>query len=142
MNTPLNGNPYCSMGLLPSWYIQKLFFRLHLMSSRGNKDGFVFLFCRAAMNNHANVVSYVGAMSIEFVNETTDNSQTALVLAVQRGHINVVEKLLDLKADITISDDSDRTVLHYATAYPDILKLLLKVNQTVALVVLELQSWT
>ena len=88
------------------------------------------------------MVSYAGAMSIEFVNETTDNSQTALVLAAQRGHINVVEKLLDLKADITISDDSDRTVLHYATAYPDILKLLLKVNQTVGLVVLELQSWT
>ena len=112
------------------------------MTSRGNKHGFVFLFCRAAINNHANVVRHVGAMSIRFVNETTDNSQTALVLAAQRGHINVVEKLLDLKADFTISDDSDRTVLHYAIAYPDILKLLLKVNQTVALLVLELQSWT
>ncbi len=94
------------------------------------------------MNNHANVVSYIGALSIQFVNETTDNSQTALDLAAQRGHINVVEKLVDLKADFTIRDDSDRTVLHYAIAYPEILKLLLKVNQTVALFVLELQSWT
>ena len=71
---------------------------------------------------------FVGSMSKRFVNETTDHSQTALLLAAQRGHIKVVEKLLELKADFTISDDSDRTVLHYAIAYPDILTLLLKVN--------------
>ena len=62
------------------------------------------------------------------MNETTENSQTALVLAAQRGHIKVVEELLNLKADFTVSDDSDRTVLHYAIEYPEILKLLLKVE--------------
>ena len=67
-------------------------------------------------------------MSKRFANETTDNSRTALLLAAQRGHIKVVEKLLELKADFTISDDSNRTVLHYAITYPDILTLLLKVN--------------
>ena len=74
------------------------------------------------------MVKYIGAMSKRFINETTENSQTALVLAAQRGHIKVVEELLELKADFTISDDSDRTVLHYAIAYPAVLKLLLKVN--------------
>jgi ankyrin repeat protein len=71
------------------------------------------------------------------VNETTENSQTALVLAAQRGHTNVVEQLLDLKADFTISDDSDRTVLHYAIEYPEMLKLLLKVSHIIALFVLD-----
>ena len=82
------------------------------------------------MNNHANIVKYVGLMSKRFVNETTENSQTALVLAAHRGHIEVVKQLLELKADFTISDDSDRTVLHYAIAYPEILKLLLKVSKS------------
>ena len=62
------------------------------------------------------------------MNETTENSQTALVLAAQRGHIEVVQELLDLKADFNVTDDSDRTVLHYAIAYPEILRLLLKVK--------------
>lgn len=88
----------------------------------------VFLLSRAAINNHANVVKYVSTKSKRFMNETTENSQTALVLAAQRGHIEVVQQLLDLKADFTVSDDSDRTVLHYAIAYPEILKLLLKVK--------------
>ena len=74
------------------------------------------------------MVKYIGAMSEQIRNETSKNSQTALVLAAQRGHIKVVEELLELKADFTISDDSDRTVLHYAIAHPKILELLLKVN--------------
>ena len=74
------------------------------------------------------MVKYIGAMSKRFMNETTENSQTALVLAAQCGHIKVVEELLELNADFTISDDSGRTVLHYAIAYPAVLKLLLKVN--------------
>ena len=71
---------------------------------------------------------FIGSKSKIFLNEKTENSQTSLVLAAQRGHIGVVEQLLDLKADFTITDDSDRTVLHYSIAYPDILKLLVKVN--------------
>ena len=62
------------------------------------------------------------------MNKTTDNSQTALLLAVQSGHIMIVEKLLELKADYTIRDNSGGTVLHYAVEYPDILTLLLEVN--------------
>ena len=73
-------------------------------------------------------MGFVGSMSEQFVNETTNNSQTALLLAVQSGHIKVVEKLLELKADFTISDDRGVTVLHYAIAYPDLLTVLLKVN--------------
>ncbi|XP_046848105.1 transient receptor potential cation channel subfamily A member 1-like [Xenia sp. Carnegie-2017] len=57
---------------------------------------------------------------------TTKNSQSALVLAAQRGHVRVVEELLKLKADFTLRDDSNRTVLHYAIAYPETLRILLK----------------
>ena len=79
------------------------------------------------MNNHSNLVKYIGRMSKRFVNERTENSQTALVLAAQRGHIKVVEQLLELGADFTTTDDSDRTVLHYAIAYPELLRFLLTV---------------
>ncbi|XP_028413558.1 transient receptor potential cation channel subfamily A member 1-like [Dendronephthya gigantea] len=81
---------------------------------------------KAAINDHANLVRFIGLKSRIFLNEKTENSQTSLVLAAQRGHINVVEQLLELKADFTITDDSDRTVLHYSIEYPDILKLLLR----------------
>ncbi|CAB4008909.1 transient receptor potential cation channel subfamily A member 1-like, partial [Paramuricea clavata] len=96
-----------------------------LQLSRKDKLGFVPIH-KAAINNHANLVRFIGSKSKRFVNETTENSQTALVLAAQCGHTSVVEQLLDLKADFTISDDSDRTVLHYAIEYPEMLKLLLK----------------
>ena len=68
-------------------------------------------------------------MNKDFVNEKTENCQSALVLAVQRGYQQVVEELLDLNADFNIRDGSNenRTVLHYAIAYPKILKILPKV---------------
>ena len=82
---------------------------------------------RAAINNHSGLVEYIGSLSSEFVNETTKNNKSALILAVQCGHFPVVEELLKLKVDFTIRDDSHRTVLHYAIAYPEILRILLKV---------------
>lgn len=86
-----------------------------------------YLYSRAAINNHSGVVRYIGSLSKGFLNEITKTSLSALVLAVDKGHIEVVEELLKLKADFTIRDDSNRTVLHNATAHPEILRILLKV---------------
>ena len=81
------------------------------------------------MNNHVDVVKYLGSVAETLVNQTTEYSmQTALVLAIERGHIEVVEELLNLEADFGIADVSDRTVLHYAVDYPNILRTLLKVT--------------
>ena len=90
---------------------------------------FVLTYCRAAMNNHVDVVKYLGSISKTLVNQTTEYSmQTALVLAAERGHIEVVEELLNLEADFGITDVSGRTVLHYAVDSPNILRTLLKVT--------------
>ena len=72
-------------------------------------------------------MSYIGSLSRDIVNELTNYSESALILATQLGHIEVVKELLKLKADFTIRDNSYKTVLHYAIAYPEILKILLKV---------------
>lgn len=99
------------------------------LSSASVQHHFFLAFIRrAAVNNHVQVVKYLGSISRYFVNQTTEYSQTALVLAAERGHINVVKELLNLKADFEISDDSGRTVLHYAIDFPAILKILLKVR--------------
>ncbi|XP_046848681.1 transient receptor potential cation channel subfamily A member 1-like isoform X1 [Xenia sp. Carnegie-2017] len=96
-----------------------------LQLNRKDKQGFTPIH-KAAINNHSDIVSYIGSKSKIFVNEKTENSQSALVLAAQRGHVRVVEELLKLKADFTIRDDSNRTVLHYAIAHPETLRILLK----------------
>ncbi|XP_046848111.1 LOW QUALITY PROTEIN: transient receptor potential cation channel subfamily A member 1-like [Xenia sp. Carnegie-2017] len=92
-----------------------------------DKEGFTPLQL-AAINNHSGVVRYIGSLSKGFLNEITKTSLSALVLAVDKGHIEVVEELLKLKADFTIRDDSNKTVLHNATAHPEILRILLKKN--------------
>lgn len=71
-------------------------------------------------------MKYLGSSRL-FVNQTTNYSQSALVLAAEQGHIKVVEELLNLGADFRITDDIGRTVLHYATAFPDVLRILLQV---------------
>ena len=80
------------------------------------------------MNNHARLVKYLSSISRSFVNQTTEYSQTALVLAAQRGHVEVVEELLNLKVDFRIADDGGRTVLHYGVNFPDVLTILLQVG--------------
>ena len=62
------------------------------------------------------------------MNQTTGNSQTALVLAAYKGHVQVVEELLILEADFKTADDSNRTVLHNGIKFPKILRTLLKVD--------------
>ncbi|XP_046848711.1 E3 ubiquitin-protein ligase MIB2-like [Xenia sp. Carnegie-2017] len=104
--------------------------------NRKDKQGFTPIH-KAAINNHSGIVSYIGSKSKIFVNEKTKNSQSALVLAAQRGHVRVVEELLKLKADFTIRDDSNRTVLHYAIAYPETLRILLKKKDLVPLLINE-----
>ncbi|XP_046864204.1 ankyrin-1-like [Xenia sp. Carnegie-2017] len=95
---------------------------------------------RAAINNHSSLVSYIGSLSKDFVNELTNYSQSALILATQLGHIEVVKELLKLKADFTIRDNSYKTVLHYAIAYPEILKILLKKNNVISSLINEITA--
>ncbi|XP_046848108.1 transient receptor potential cation channel subfamily A member 1-like [Xenia sp. Carnegie-2017] len=90
-----------------------------LQLNRKDKQGFTPIH-KAAINNHSD-----------------ENSQSALVLAAERGHVRVVEELLKLKADFTIRDDSNRTVLHYAIAYPETLRILLKKKDLVPLLINE-----
>ena len=82
---------------------------------------------RAAINNHSHLVKYLGSISRSFVNQMTEYSQTPLLLAAERGHINVVKELLALKADFRITDAGAKTVVHCAIAFPNVLKILLQV---------------
>lgn len=45
----------------------------------------------------------------------TNKNQTALMLAVQNGHYDVVDELLRNEADIHISDDSEKALLDIAS---------------------------
>lgn len=85
-------------------------------------------FFRAAVNNRVQIVKLLGSISKSFVNHTTVHSQTALVLAAEKGHINVVKELLSQKADFKIADDRGKTVLHYGIQFPALLKVLLDVS--------------
>ncbi|XP_046848686.1 transient receptor potential cation channel subfamily A member 1-like [Xenia sp. Carnegie-2017] len=107
-----------------------------LQLGRKDIEGFAPIH-KAAVNDHSDIVSYIGSQSKIFLNEKTKNSQTALVLAAERGHVRVVEELLKLKADFTLRDDSNRTVLHYAIAYPETLRILLKKKDLVPLLINE-----
>ncbi|XP_046848679.1 transient receptor potential cation channel subfamily A member 1-like isoform X2 [Xenia sp. Carnegie-2017] len=103
---------------------------------RRDEQGFTPLH-QAVINDRSGLVRYIGSMNMDFVNEKTEKSQSALVLAAERGYQQVVEELLDLNADFNIRDGSNgnRTVLHYAIAYPEILKILLKKNDRILLLI-------
>lgn len=73
-------------------------------------------------------VKYILDKKWEGVND--GQGTTALILAAQQGHLDIVLTLLDdrYKADVTKSDDGGRTALHWAASrgFVDVAKSLLK----------------
>ncbi|XP_066016791.1 uncharacterized protein [Pocillopora verrucosa] len=62
------------------------------------------------------------------VNALEENENTPLKLAAEKGHINIVKKLISMKADVNKADKGDSTPLHVAAkkSHDQTLELLLK----------------
>lgn len=56
------------------------------------------------------------------IDAKTNNNQTALLLAIQNGHYNVVKELLRNEADITILDDNEKTLQELSKQQSNYLK--------------------
>ncbi|NNL16956.1 MAG: ankyrin repeat domain-containing protein [Flavobacteriaceae bacterium] len=58
----------------------------------------------------------------------TSNYGTPLMAAVVKGNLNIVEMLLERKADTNIADSNGTTAMHYAVMFKnyDVIKLLLE----------------
>lgn len=48
------------------------------------------------------------------IDAKTNNNMTAIMLAVQNGHYDVVDELLRSHADINVSDESEKALLDVA----------------------------
>nr|CEL68462.1 TPA: ankyrin repeat-containing protein [Neospora caninum Liverpool] len=69
------------------------------------------------------------------VNARNDDDMTALHLAADRGHVEVIELLLEKGADVNVQDNSGETPLHVAVVAENlnVILLLLKKNADISL---------
>ncbi len=84
----------------------------------------------AAEKNHTDIIQYLHDQG-EDINRVTICG-SALIEATRRGHNASVEKLLELGADVNITDCQGNTAIHTAirSGYDDIFSLILKRNST------------
>ena len=82
----------------------------------------------AAAGRHDEVSQLLEGGKYDINAKTKAHGWTALMLACERGHLEVVKRLLDRKLDIEAQNDSGRRALHIATfgGYADIVRALLR----------------
>ncbi|XP_025103600.1 ankyrin repeat and death domain-containing protein 1A-like isoform X1 [Pomacea canaliculata] len=69
----------------------------------------------AATNNHVDVINFVfESLEADNVNAVEKNERTALHLAAEAGHLDIVDKLLQMGAQIQKKDKSGATAVHLA----------------------------
>lgn len=83
-----------------------------------NSHGETLLMC-LAQNGELNAIQYLLTGDIDLEARCPKTGKTALLMAIENGHVRVVMCLLGARADLTVKDANQRSALDYAAMHGD-----------------------